>query len=175
MLNDNFKIWRRFALTNTEVSEGLLPLGGELTATTLNGVALPGYTHILCNKDTVCQALSPAYKSHIYYGSGSTPASVTDTHLEAPLSPVLKVMSDTKVSAEFKNHSTVLTVSSLATNVSSSPVTVNELVWLKEMSLASSADAQTVNCSVVMARHSLEEPVILGAGESRTFNIRLII
>jgi len=175
MLNDNFKVWRKFALTNTSVSDTLLPLEGSLTATSLNGVPTSGYTHILCNKDTACQALSPAYKSHIYYGSGRTPASVTDTHLESPLSPVLKVMSETTVSAEFKNHSTVLTVSSLASNVSASAVTIGELVWLKEMSLAASEGGSVTNCSVVMARHTLDEPVTLAAGESRTFNIRIII
>ena len=174
MLTDNYKKWYAFVQGNSTVSSTPLPIGNEIIATTLNGVAVPGYTHIQCASGSALESLCPGYKSHIYYGSGSTPASVTDTNLESPISPAMKLTSLTTVSSEYKNHRAILTVSSLATNISSSAITVRELVWLKEMKLSKGASASVESCSVVLAREVLEEPVTIEAGGTHTFEVQFI-
>lgn len=174
MLTDNFKKWQKFVLTNTTVSDSPQPIGETFVSTAANGTTTDGLTHILCDADSFAECYSAIHQSLVYVGSGSTPASVTDVRMESPIVPGLYITVITNYSGEFKNHSAVVNISAKVQNISGSTLTINEVGWAKGLMLSDSASSAPSVKYLLMAREVLTEPVTLGAGDAKTFDLKFI-
>ncbi len=174
MLTDNFKIWQRFILTNTMMSDTPQPLDGTLVASAANGSTTGGLTHILCNAANFAQCYSAIDRSLVYFGSGTTPAAVTDVKMESGYFPGLYIADSTSITSEYKNHTAIVTVTSLVQNIGASIVTISEVGWLKGLMLSTSAESEATLKFVLMAREVMTEPVTLGSGGTATFNLKFV-
>ena len=163
-------------LSNNSLSSTARALPAPIKSIPLSGTAVTPYTHVVCTPDTFGAIYANIQSSLMTFGSGDTPAAVTDCSLKAPFSTTTEVGSETSATVEFKNNKTVITVSGVATNLASSPVNVKEIAWMRVMPLTNTESATSASKSpVLMARHVLSEPVTLAHGEKHTFEMKIVI
>lgn len=175
MLTDNFKKWQKFVLTNPTVSDTPQEIGEALVSSAANGTTTEGLTHILCSASNCAETLSLVNRSLLYFGQGSTPSSVSDVRMETPIVPGRSITVVTGFSGEYKNHNTIITLSGEVENIGQDAITIREIGWVKGLMLSTSQSSAASIKYVLMAREVLSEPVVLGNGESKSFEFKIVI
>lgn len=176
MLNDNFRIWQAFVFANNSISSTVKQLPAEIHATTSSGTGETAYKYVLCSSTAFGNLYGNLSSNIMLFGSGSTPAAVTDASLESPFSTTTEINTTYTGSVSVANHSMVITLVCKVRNKKATSITISEMAWIRFMSLTNTAGASSgTNLPVVMARQVLDTPVTLDPGEEHIFTMKLVV